>query len=241
WRLASMERALEAGFTLLGMGTLLGLFPYRFDVLALIDHAYYLRERYGLAPAVINVPRMRPALGAPLADAPHPVSDGALKHIIAVTRLAVPEASIAVSTREPPALREETLFLGASQLSAGSRTDPGGYHVADHASAEQFVLQDARPLETVIRALLRRGFLPDLYAPRCRGGGEADPYALPAPAPSPAVADQARALLALADYLEQRASPSTVELGLAGLQHHLAACPLDALRGHELLREVLPS
>ena len=204
WRLASMERALEAGFTLFGMGTLLGLCPYRYDALSLIDHVHHLRDRYGVTPAAINVPRMRPAFGAPLTEAPNPVDDEALKQIIAVYRLAVPEASIAVSTREPAALREETLFLGASQLSAGSRTDPGGYHEADHASAEQFVLQDDRPLEMVIGALLRRGLLPDLYAPRCRGNGGEDPYVLNAQAPSPGAADQAKALLTLADYLERR-------------------------------------
>lgn len=230
WRLASMERALEAGFTLLGMGTLLSLSPHRYDVLALIDHAHYLIDRYGVTPAVINVPRLRPALGALLTESSHTVNDEALKQIIAVCRLAMPKASIAVSTREPAALREETLFVGASQLSAGSRTDPGGYHEVEHDQAEQFVLQDERPLGMVVESLLSLGFLPDLHAPLSRGNGGRDPYALPAAVTSPGVDNQAKALLVLAEYLQQRASASTIALDVNSLRSHISTLPSSTLR-----------
>ena len=44
-----------------------------------------------------------------------------------VYRLSVPTAGVVVTTREPAALRDKVLGIGASQISAGSKTDPGGY------------------------------------------------------------------------------------------------------------------
>ena len=49
------------------------------------------------------------------------------RKIVAILRMAVPYTGIIMSTRETPNLRRETFALGVSQISAGSRTNPGGY------------------------------------------------------------------------------------------------------------------
>ena len=163
WRLTCMDRAMRAGFRDVGIGALLGLYDYRFEVLSVIRHAESLRDTYGTFPHTISVPRFKRAFGSPLPMAPRPVSDREFEKIVIVYRLSVPTAGVVVSTREPASLRERVLDVGASQISAGSKTDPGGYtEEVRHADSEQFELDDTRPVEEIVRMILGRGYLPSL-------------------------------------------------------------------------------
>ncbi|MGE5663239.1 MAG: [FeFe] hydrogenase H-cluster radical SAM maturase HydG [Deltaproteobacteria bacterium] len=163
WRITCMDRAMEAGFGDVGVGALLGLYDWRFEVLAVIRHAEHLLERFGAFPHTISVPRFKSAIGSPLSSAPHPVSDAAFERIVILYRLAVPPAGVVVTTREPAALREKVLDLGASQISAGSKTDPGGYAEGTRRhESEQFTVDDKRPVEAIVRMVLARGYIPSL-------------------------------------------------------------------------------
>lgn len=163
YRLSAMDRAIEAGFDDLGIGALLGLYDWRYEVLAVIFHAHYLKEKYGIWPHTISVPRLRPAVGSPLTETPFPVSDDEFKLIVALYRLAVPTAGVVVSTREGADLRREVLAIGASQISAGSKTEPGGYEGdEEHYEAAQFGIDDHRPLDEVIEDVARMGYMPSL-------------------------------------------------------------------------------
>ena len=76
WRLTAMDRAMQAGIDDVGIGALFGLYDWRFEVLALLQHASYLKKEYGAGPHTISVPRMEPAFGSELASHPPcPVSD----------------------------------------------------------------------------------------------------------------------------------------------------------------------
>ena len=162
-RLSVMDSAIEAGFDDLGIGALLGLYDWRFDVLATISHAHYLKDRYGIWPHTISVPRLRPASGSQLTETPYPVSDEEFKLIVAMYRLAVPTAGVVVSTRESAELRRDVLATGASQISAGSKTEPGGYKEnEEHYEAAQFGIDDHRPLDEVIEDVARLGYMPSL-------------------------------------------------------------------------------
>ena len=164
FRLGTMDRAAEAGFRHLGIGTLLGLHDYRFDVLSLLSHAGHLRERWGGGIAVsVSVPRLRPAEGAALTRAPSPVSDDDLLKITAVYRLALPWSPISVSTRELPAMRERLARAGASHFSAGVSTSPGGY-ARPHPPADvaQFEIADHRSLREVVEDMTGEGWIPNL-------------------------------------------------------------------------------
>ena len=163
WRLTCMDRAFQAGFGDVGIGALLGLYDYRFEVLSVLRHAEHLFDSFGTFPHTISVPRFKRAFGSPLTAAPHPVSDAEFEKIVIVYRLAVPTAGVVVTTREPAALRERVLDIGASQISAGSKTDPGGYAEGRRRhEAEQFEVDDTRPLEEIVRSVLARGYLPSL-------------------------------------------------------------------------------
>lgn len=161
WRVTAMDRAMQAGIGDVGIGVLFGLFDWRFEILALLGHARYLEDRYGVGPHTISVPRLEPALGAPMAEhPPRPVSDLDFRKIVAILRVAVPYTGIIMSTRETAAIRRETFALGVSQISAGSRTSPGGYAAGGEEEASQFSLGDHRGLEEVIRDVVSLGYIP---------------------------------------------------------------------------------
>ena len=73
----------------------------------------------------------------------------------------MPYTGIIMSTRETPGMRRETFALGVSQISAGSRTNPGGYAESEHEEdGSQFSLGDHRPLDAVIRDVASMGYVP---------------------------------------------------------------------------------
>jgi 2-iminoacetate synthase len=162
WRLETMDRAMEAGVDDVGVGVLFGLCDWRFEVLALMQHIRHLEARHGIGPHTISVPRLEPAFGSALASHPYrPVDDVSFRKIVAILRLAVPYTGIILSTRETPHIRRESFALGVSQISAGSRTHPGGYAVdEEEADCSQFQLGDHRPLDEVIRDVAGLGYMP---------------------------------------------------------------------------------
>ncbi|MEL7585699.1 MAG: [FeFe] hydrogenase H-cluster radical SAM maturase HydG [Prolixibacteraceae bacterium] len=160
WRVTAMHRAMEAGIDDVGIGVLFGLYDYRFELLAMMQHIHELEQVFGVGPHTISVPRIEPATGSEMAShPPHMVSDLEFRKIVAILRLAVPYTGIIMSTRENAEMRRETFQLGVSQLSAGSRTNPGGYEEEDEASG-QFFMGDHRPLDEVIRDMVGMGFIP---------------------------------------------------------------------------------
>jgi len=168
FRLSTMDRAFEGGFDDVGIGVLFGLHDWRYEVLALMEHIAHLERKFGVGPHTISVPRLEPAHGAPLSyNPPAPVSDDEFRKIVALLRIAVPYTGIILSTRESAAMRREAFELGVSQISAGSRTNPGGYtHGGEEEAASpesrdaQFSLGDTRPLSQVIRDIVEHDHIP---------------------------------------------------------------------------------
>jgi len=72
-----------------------------------------------------------------LKEIPYKVTDKDFKKIVAIFRIAVPYTGIILSTRERAEFRDELLSVGVSQISAGSKTNPGGYQ-EDDDHADQF-------------------------------------------------------------------------------------------------------
>jgi 2-iminoacetate synthase len=88
-----------------------------------------------------------------------PVSDTTLVQLIVATRLFLPRAGIALSTREPARLRDQMMGIGVTRLSAGSSTEVGGYAFS-RAAQGQFVIEDSRSVDEVVEAIRGRGFDP---------------------------------------------------------------------------------
>ncbi|HXI09169.1 MAG TPA: [FeFe] hydrogenase H-cluster radical SAM maturase HydG, partial [Thermodesulfobacteriota bacterium] len=162
FRIEVMDRAMEAGFGDVGIGALLGLYDYRFDTLATLAHSFHLYRKFGAHAHTISIPRLRPASDFAMNEVPWPVSDEDFKKIAAVYRLTVPTAGVVVSTREPAGLRNSLINSGATQLSAASRTNPGGYSKEGSDTLEQFSTNDHRTLAEVMRSIVDEGGLPSL-------------------------------------------------------------------------------
>lgn len=173
WRLHAPSRAMEAGIDDVGIGALFGLTDYKFEVMSVLAHSQYLDKTYGIGPHTLSVPRLEPALNAPAANTPpYAVSDDDMRRIVSTLRLAVPYTGIILSTRERPEFRNELISLGVSQISAGSRTSPGGYHdaKAHKPEAEQFSIGDDRSLSEVMCRLCQDNYIPSFCTACYRTG-----------------------------------------------------------------------
>jgi 2-iminoacetate synthase len=157
-RLSSTERAAEAGVRRLGIGALLGLSSdWRADVVAVAHHATWLQREYWRTEVTVALPRIKPSASGfqPLV----PISDAEYVQALAALRLAVPEAGIVLSTREPAALRDGLVRIAVTTMSAGSSTEPGGYTTPGQAQ-EQFAVSDERTPGEVAGMLVHAGYEP---------------------------------------------------------------------------------
>jgi 2-iminoacetate synthase len=213
WRITAMDRAMEAGIDDVGIGVLFGLADWRFETLALMQHIRHLEARWGVGPHTVSVPRLEPATGSDMsAHPPKPVSDVDFRKLVAILRLAVPYTGIIMSTRETPNLRRETFALGVSQISAGSRTNPGGYSEDDY-DASQFSLGDHRPLDEVIRDVAAMGYIPSFCTACYRLGRTGRDFMDLAKPGDIRMHCDPNALATFQEYLEDYASPETKRTG----------------------------
>lgn len=172
WRTTSFDRAMEAGIDDVGIGVLFGLYDWRFEMLAMMQHIQHLESKFGVGPHTISFPRIEPAVGSEIASRPpHAVNDTDFLKMIAILRLAVPYTGMIMSTREGAAVRRATFELGISQISAGSRTDPGGYAEGEgDPNGSQFQLGDHRTVDEVVRDVVSLGFVPSFCTACYRTG-----------------------------------------------------------------------
>jgi 2-iminoacetate synthase len=89
----------------------------------------------------------------------HAFGERELVQAICAFRLLDPEAELSLSTRESPRFRDHAFRLGVTAMSAGSRTNPGGY-AGGKASLEQFSVDDERSPAEVAELLRRQGYQP---------------------------------------------------------------------------------
>lgn len=156
-RFKAISDAGKAGMRFLGIGALLGLYDWRYELAALINHARELKKKYWQAQISISFPRIRDC--ASDFDMPCPVTDKDLVKMIVLTRLSLPDADITISTREPAELRDHLVPLGVTQMSAGSVTSPGGYTI-NKEIAEQFRIEDTRKSKEFAKTIEAKGYQP---------------------------------------------------------------------------------
>ena len=157
WRLETPDRGGQAGFRRLNIGVLLGLSDWRVDSAFVGLHADYLTRRYWQSHVSVSFPRLRPAAGG--FQPQFPVTDAHMVQLLCALRLWMPDAGLVLSTREPASLRENLLPLGITQMSAGSKTAPGGYAAKENVEG-QFEISDLRSPQEVIRMIAAHGYEP---------------------------------------------------------------------------------
>ncbi|MDE7414352.1 MAG: 2-iminoacetate synthase ThiH [Muribaculaceae bacterium] len=157
WRLNGFDRMGQAGIHKIGMGVLLGLEEWRTDVTMMAHHLRYLQKHYWKTRYSVNFPRLCPSESGYQPN--YVVSDRDLAQLTFAFRIFDHDVDISYSTRENPEFRDNMMRLGVTSMSAGSRTEPGGYSSANEA-LEQFEVTDSRSPRAVVEAIRRNGYEP---------------------------------------------------------------------------------
>jgi len=158
YRLNAADSMGQGGMREIGIGALLGLDDWRLETLALAEHAHYLMKRYWKSRVSFSFPRLRPAKDVDRARF-NLLSDKNLVQMLLALRLCFADAGMTISTREPAHLRDQLVKLGITRMSAGSKTNPGGY--STHAdSVGQFDIDDSRSPAQIAAMLKQAGLEP---------------------------------------------------------------------------------
>lgn len=235
WRLGVMDRAIEAGFEDVGMGVLLGLYDWRWEVGAMIAHSRRLINKYGFGPHTLSVPRLQPAEGSDVDLGRYRVSDDDLKKIVAIYRLALPYVGVVISTREQSGLRDELLSIGASQISAGSKTSPWGY--VKNGETAQFEVGDSRSLEEIIGRIAELGMIPSLCTACYREGRSGEIFRELTESGAIKQFCHDNALLSLKEYIEDSAPENIKEELIKRLEQESAKSTNGLIEKFKLIEE----
>lgn len=168
WRLTALDRAMEAGIDDVGLGALLGLGDWQYEIMALVRHTNHLEACFGVGPHTISFPRITQALGATAAE--KPVSDDDFIYAIAVLRLAVPYTGLILTARENADLRSRAIEYGISQIDGGTKIEIGSYSSQDQEGSGQFTINDSRSLNEIINRLVDTQMLPSFCTACYRKG-----------------------------------------------------------------------
>lgn len=216
YRLTSLDVAQEAGIDDVGIGALLGLYDWRFEVLGLVRHTNHLEACYNVGPHTISFPRIKNASSLDIREE-YMVNDADFAKLVAILRLAVPYTGMILTARESPALRKEVLQFGVSQIDGGTKIELGKYSETENEkqnlNREQFTINDSRSLNEIIDELLSTGYLPS-FCTACYRLGRTGEHFMEFSVPgfikrycSP------NAMLTLAEYLVDYAPKETQEKG----------------------------
>lgn len=157
FRLDTPDRIGRAGIHKMGLGVLLGLEDWRVDSFFNALHIDYLQKQYWKSKFSVSFPRLRPAEG--IIEPNFIMEDKDLLQLICAYRIWNEDLEISISTRENENFRNHIVALGATTMSAGSKTNPGGYAV-DKESLEQFETSDERSMEEIKTMIKKSGYDP---------------------------------------------------------------------------------
>ncbi|MEX6690561.1 2-iminoacetate synthase ThiH [Danxiaibacter flavus] len=155
YRLATPDRLGKAGIHKIGLGVLIGLEDWRTDSFFTAMHLNYLEKTYWQTKYSISFPRLRPAEG--LIEPKVVMSDRELAQLICAWRIFNEEVELSISTRENEKFRDHIIQLGITSMSAGSKTNPGGY-VTEVESLEQFEIDDSRSPAEIVQMVHGKGY-----------------------------------------------------------------------------------
>ena len=205
----------RGGLDDVGIGALLGLYDWRFEVMGLVRHTNHLEACYNVGPHTISFPRIKDASMLEVGDH-YFVSDEEFARLVAILRLAVPYTGMILTAREPAELRNELIQYGVSQIDGGTKIELGSYSRAERnhdLNRGQFHIGDDRTLNEVVDELLQQGMLPS-FCTACYRLGRTGEHFMEFSVPgfikrfcTP------NAMLTLAEYLVDYAPPETAERG----------------------------
>jgi 2-iminoacetate synthase len=157
YRLNTPERGAKAGFRAISIGSLFGLGKIEKEAFFSGLHAKYLMDKYLECEISLSLPRINHAEGD--FKPKYTLDDKTFLQIMLAYRIYMPMVGINVSTRERAEFRDNLIGLGVTRLSAGSKTDVGGYEGKDSSTA-QFDISDDRSVDEIVKAIKQKGYQP---------------------------------------------------------------------------------
>lgn len=156
FRLDAPERAAKAGIRSVNLGALLGLDNPLKDFFLAALHTEYIFRKYPGCNVSISLPRIRNAEGSYKSE--YEISDRDFVKFLMAFRIFMPKAGITMSTRESSEFRNSLIPLGITKMSAGSKTNVGGYTL--NKSSDQFEISDSRSVDEIDEKLKSNGYQP---------------------------------------------------------------------------------
>ncbi|HEV7229947.1 MAG TPA: 2-iminoacetate synthase ThiH [Bacteroidia bacterium] len=162
YRLETPDRIGAARIHKIGLGSLIGLEDWRTDSFFCALHLQYLEKTYWETRYSLSFPRLRPIeteKGGQHSKQEFAsfMNDRELVQLICAFRLFRPELELSLSTRESEKFRNHIIALGITSLSAGSKTNPGGY-ASEAESLEQFEISDERSPAEIEQMITQAGY-----------------------------------------------------------------------------------
>lgn len=157
YRVETPDRLGKAGIHKMGLGVLIGLEDWRTDCFFTALHLNYLEKNYWQTKYSLSFPRLRPFSGG--LEPKVEMNDRELVQLICAYRIFNEEVELSISTRESPNFRNNIIKLGVTAMSAGSKTNPGGYSV-EPESLEQFEISDERSPAEIAKVIAAQGYEP---------------------------------------------------------------------------------
>lgn len=155
FRVETPDRLGKAGIHKIGLGTLIGLEDWRTEAFVLAMHLQYLEKKYWKTKFSISFPRLRPHQGNFTPN--YPINESELVQLITAYRVFNENVELSLSTRESANFRNHAMKLGITTMSAGSKTEPGGYAGSTKELAQFNVHDDRSPIE-ICKMIQKNGY-----------------------------------------------------------------------------------
>ncbi len=157
YRLNTPERGAKANFRVINIGVLFGLGDIQKEAFFSGIHAKYLMDKYLECEISLSLPRINHAEGSfkPKSN----LDNKTFLQIMLAYRIYMPMIGINISTREKASFRDNLIGLGVTKMSAGSKTDVGGYE-GINVSTPQFDINDNRSVEEIVKVIKQKGYQP---------------------------------------------------------------------------------
>ena len=228
----AMDRAMQGGIDVVGLGVLFGLELYRYEFAGLLMHAEHLEAVHGVGPHTISVPRIKHADDIDPDAFDNGIDDDTFAKICALIRISVPYTGMIISTRESKSVREKVIRLGVSQISGASCTSVGGYAEPEEEdeNTAQFDVSDNRTLDEVVNWLMSLGYIPSFCTACYREGRTGDRFMSLCKSGQIQNCCHPNALMTLKEYRMDYASEDTRKIGEQLIEKELLKIPNEKVR-----------
>lgn len=156
YRLETPDRLGKAGIHKIGLGVLLGLEDWRTDSFFNALHLDYLQKTYWQTKYSVSFPRIRPHEGNFMSKSE--MSEKELVQLICAYRICFPDVELSLSSRERAQFRDVVFPYGITSMSAGSKTEPGGY--SNSEALKQFETSDERSPNEIAAIIRSKNYEP---------------------------------------------------------------------------------